>query len=605
LNILVNDEHHAIITDFGSARIVPRRWPSPNREARNTPTRDQQSLVLRRPRDGENAFSETNSELELTGPMYTVRWVAPEVLLEDSLVHLSSDVWAFGWLCWEIMTGNIPYQDISEAEGVIEAILAGQVPAIEDSVTYESLRTLVSRCWSVDPAERPAAEECRGNMFWMPRVTPARILPSSDNEAVRVPEFQDPLRIQLAVDPNYDSFHNMRNALEVAYGQSDSTEIAPILISLGEAYSLHRNYADSETAFTKARDLYTWMKDDAGIGKAATGQALAYSNQGEFNEAEACFYESIEIASRLGTDAALADAIHGLGTLQERRGKFEEAVESYQQAQTLYTIVDNALGLANANCGLARIHRMRCRLDPAEQVYADAISRYDQLGHSFGVAGAKCGLGEVCLLKGKHSEAEELYQMAVDIFQRLDDPCGAAKALCGLGNVQITQGRNTEAISTFLEVEGMQKRIQDPLAIAEMECKIGDFNRSQGYYTKAEVAYGKAQAIYKHLEHGPGTADTLCGLGQVRRAQGRAEEAEDLFNRSRTCYVEMNHGLGIANTDLGLAALCIGYQDFDAASSFLEEAVTLYTRASIPASIERAQSLMTLTERLRGPQGSE
>lgn len=46
------------------------------------------------------------NQLTLTGPDWTLRWAAPELLTEDEPPSLPSDVWAAGWVCWEVSSGD-------------------------------------------------------------------------------------------------------------------------------------------------------------------------------------------------------------------------------------------------------------------------------------------------------------------------------------------------------------------------------------------------------------------------------------------------------------------------------------------------------------------
>ncbi|KIO18468.1 hypothetical protein M407DRAFT_225548, partial [Tulasnella calospora MUT 4182] len=100
LNILVNSDHRAVITDFGSARIQTEARgsettaSSPRRQAASTNVPHYDGCP-------EVTVSTANAELTLTGPGWSFRWAAPEILNEEDLC-LASDIWALGWIAWEV-----------------------------------------------------------------------------------------------------------------------------------------------------------------------------------------------------------------------------------------------------------------------------------------------------------------------------------------------------------------------------------------------------------------------------------------------------------------------------------------------------------------------
>lgn len=62
----------------------------------------------------EIALSASETELTLTGAGFSFRWAAPEVL-RDEEPGLASDVWALGWIMWEVSS---PHNTIHNVEFV-------------------------------------------------------------------------------------------------------------------------------------------------------------------------------------------------------------------------------------------------------------------------------------------------------------------------------------------------------------------------------------------------------------------------------------------------------------------------------------------------------
>jgi hypothetical protein len=78
------------------------------------------------------------------------RWSAPEVL-ESNVISDKSDVWSFGMLVYETLTGLVPFHDVPDMR-VAVFIVSGQLPS---NCTDE----LALNCWKRDPAQRPSAAQ--------------------------------------------------------------------------------------------------------------------------------------------------------------------------------------------------------------------------------------------------------------------------------------------------------------------------------------------------------------------------------------------------------------------------------------------------------------
>ncbi|CAD5173473.1 unnamed protein product [Musa acuminata subsp. malaccensis] len=92
-------------------------------------------------------------------------WYAPEVLLEQERSGESSggskctekaDVYSFAMICFELLTGKIPFEDDHlQGDKMSKNIRAGVRPLFAcQSPKY--LTTLTKRCWQTDPSQRPS-----------------------------------------------------------------------------------------------------------------------------------------------------------------------------------------------------------------------------------------------------------------------------------------------------------------------------------------------------------------------------------------------------------------------------------------------------------------
>ncbi|XP_064098725.1 mitogen-activated protein kinase kinase kinase 21-like [Macrobrachium nipponense] len=86
----------------------------------------------------------------------TYAWMAPEVI-KTSTFSKASDIWSYGVVLWELLTGEIPYKGIDAlaiAYGVAMNKLRLHIPATVPS----NWRNLMESCWELDPHARPTFE---------------------------------------------------------------------------------------------------------------------------------------------------------------------------------------------------------------------------------------------------------------------------------------------------------------------------------------------------------------------------------------------------------------------------------------------------------------
>ncbi|KAF0931143.1 hypothetical protein E2562_002500 [Oryza meyeriana var. granulata] len=89
----------------------------------------------------------------------TLPWMAPELLSgKSNMVSEKIDVYSFGIVMWELLTGEEPYSDMRAAAiigGIVNNSLRPQIPSWCDP----EWKSLMESCWASDPADRPSFTE--------------------------------------------------------------------------------------------------------------------------------------------------------------------------------------------------------------------------------------------------------------------------------------------------------------------------------------------------------------------------------------------------------------------------------------------------------------
>ncbi|KZV82880.1 kinase-like protein [Exidia glandulosa HHB12029] len=90
----------------------------------------------------------------LTG---TARWMSPELFTgETARATTASDVWAFGCVMVEVLSGIHPYFEIDNIQRVILAITQEGKKPTRPTNAHDALWDLIQDCWG-SPSDRPPA----------------------------------------------------------------------------------------------------------------------------------------------------------------------------------------------------------------------------------------------------------------------------------------------------------------------------------------------------------------------------------------------------------------------------------------------------------------
>ncbi|KAJ1305916.1 hypothetical protein OPQ81_010635 [Rhizoctonia solani] len=132
LNVLVSKDHTIKLGGFGNAQI-----------SRNSVQ-----------------FSESSDTRGMS-----FRWAAPELIMEESQgPTIYTDVYSLGMTILEIISGTVPYNDLGSDMRVLASIIRRVLPRrpeqlSNDQIGGDILWSLLLRCWSVDPPDRPPASD--------------------------------------------------------------------------------------------------------------------------------------------------------------------------------------------------------------------------------------------------------------------------------------------------------------------------------------------------------------------------------------------------------------------------------------------------------------
>uniref|UniRef100_A0A0W0EUD2 Protein kinase domain-containing protein n=1 Tax=Moniliophthora roreri TaxID=221103 RepID=A0A0W0EUD2_MONRR len=131
VNILMRSSDRPCIADFGLARVA----------------------------DSKVRRMSSSTEAHHLG---TIRWLAPELLKDDGRTSKSSDMYAFGCVCYEIFSrGYPPFSNLNDWAVIHRILNLNERPSrpCDSPGLTDSMWSMIELCWLENEAARPSAEE--------------------------------------------------------------------------------------------------------------------------------------------------------------------------------------------------------------------------------------------------------------------------------------------------------------------------------------------------------------------------------------------------------------------------------------------------------------
>lgn len=87
----------------------------------------------------------------------TYRWMAPE-MCKHKPYGRKVDVYSFGLILWELVTGSLPYEDMTPLQAAFAVVNKNLRPVIPSSCPA-ALKLLIEQCWAWQPEKRPEFQQ--------------------------------------------------------------------------------------------------------------------------------------------------------------------------------------------------------------------------------------------------------------------------------------------------------------------------------------------------------------------------------------------------------------------------------------------------------------
>lgn len=510
-NILVTEEEHIQILDFGIAKLLnPELYTLPAAETR-VGTR-----------------------------LMSLRYASPEQICGKPITT-STDIYALGVLLYELLAGihpfNIEGSSYHETTQLIKNSVV-PVPSKRLKKLSEGRLRVIAHCRSIHPDV--LIKKVRGD------------LDSIIKKALRK-----------EAESRYDTTEQLKNDINF-YLQNK-----PVL-ARGEAFKyrftkfIARNRIVIYTSFvfivsvTFLITFYTYQlaqeRDTAQLEAQTATQVSDFLislfdastpefAQGDTITAEMLLSNGLKQINTLQDQPRLqARMLNNIGSAYQELELYDKAEETLQEALFLRKkhSAPNSIEIANSLISLGLLKRHQGNYAEAESLYVKALSiQKKELGNRHtAVASTLNNLGVIYRRKGLYDKAIQYYTHALNIWANADDldHLEVAKTKQNMGAVLLEQEKFTQAKMIFEEALSMyiEHGGENHPMVATIILNLALVNKEQGNFEEAETLYRRALNIQNKVygENSPETAITLNNLGILLAKNNRLSAAEPLLSKS-------------------------------------------------------------------------
>lgn len=410
-NILIGRDGHARVTDLGLARCLTPENLSQEDLGQHADATDLMSFERQR-------------TCLIRGVVGTPLYMAPEQWRGHSDLDARTDIYAWGCVLLELLTGRRPVSGKTKPE-MEERHLTGQVRRAAHNIPSE-VQELFVRCVAVDRLDRYATwaalidELEKGYPVWTQTPLPAS------------PKSQDATRVQRvakgwsfnALGLGYLDIGKQKIALEYfqkarTFGEAEGD---PVLQSaaLGNLGIANLDIGDSENAIKYHKmdlSLSRKLSDQQGERAALNNLGLAHANRGDYKIAIEYYKQVLNLLSD-GEDLRVQGSVlNNIGLAYINMDLAQSAMPYLFRAVEIQLSINNWMGEVEILINMGLAFRKLGDLESANSTHHRALTIATTYGASKEVGVALINLGDNHKLAKDFHQAITFYEKAEEIFQ--------------------------------------------------------------------------------------------------------------------------------------------------------------------------------------------
>ena len=522
-NVLVGRDGNARVTDFGLASVL---------------------VAIHDTQSGTNAHIRTSD-----GGVGTPLYMAPEQWKRNTRVDLRADIYAFGCILYEMLTGQLAVSG-KDATELSRAHQLGWVNPLPKTIPPE-VRALVRGCMATNPDRRfQTWQDVEKGVSLVMRHTTGVLPP--------------------VAAPVGDALNERRESVAMGWSYN----------AVGLSYRDIGNHDLAAGYFERVVWVGRQENDDALLSVGLHNLGDAYRALGDLDGAIKYHRQHAELTRKMGDTPRECDAFGSLGNDYMRRRNYRQAMEQFQTQLSLVKKINDPQRECTALSNVGDAHLALNRFEDALAVYKQALTLARKIENRL-IEGRILGnIGRIHVEQNQSDTAEPYLEKALSIAREVGDRTGEGMVMGYLGQMYLSRQNLSRALWYLVNQLAITQETRDRVAEVEVLTTLGDVYVRLKSFEQAIESYLAALTIARQQENQPLAVYLLRQLGFSHFKNGESSPAVGYYEEGLTLAQSLNLKMEAAKLARGVAQVYYSIEDYWRTRERYELALSLAKEAN-------------------------
>lgn len=522
-NVLVGRDGNVRVTDFGLASVLAAM---------------------------PDSFGESGMHIRTSGGgVGTPLYMAPEQWKRHTTIDIRADIYAFGCILYEMLTGHLAVSGKTPTE-LSRAHQLGWVNPLPKTVPAE-VQALVRGCMATAPEQRfQSWQDVEKAISLVVRHATGKLPPldvSTGDESNRRHE-------RIAAGWSY-------NAVGLSYRDIGNHDLAA-------------GYFERVVWVGQQEQEISLLS--AGLRHLGD----AYRALGDLDSAVKYHRKHALLAKKMGDVPRECDAFGSLGKDYMRLGNFQQAMAQFQTQLSLIKTVDDPQRKCMVLSNVGDAHLALNQFDDAMTVYKKALSLAREIENRL-IEGRILGnIGRIYVEQEQPEIAEPYLEKALSITREVGDRSGEGMVMGYLGQLYLARNNQSRALWYLVNQLAITQETRDQMTEMEVLTVLGDVYVQLKSFEQAIESYHSALTIARAQNNQTKVVYLLEQLGYSYFKEGESSPAIGYYEEGLSLAQQIDDPMVSARLARGVAQVYYSINDYWRTRERYEQALSLAKAAN-------------------------